>query len=547
MKNLLSLSVLILLSLSSFCQHAQLTLSEDFKIAEKEYQDQTVTHSIYYNNSFYTATNAGIGGHYKWAFTKLYDMKYPVTISKFDKNMNKIKDVQLENGERQFGPLIPELILLNNQLCLAYYQTDNKSSFSFYLGLIDEANLTLRKTKKICTVQQQNVGIFKIESIINDSRVVLANSADNTKTLIACRTSENHLQTFIVDSGLNILKQADLQTATAGFDISTAVLANDNLECLVLSSEEGAKVVCSSPDGKKNEMKLGQSGNPILYASTASLSKDGKRINICSTITVAERDQKVCTGFLVAELDCSTAKIVKSSEYPFTPEIIEAIYQKGGGYKHKKEFYLYNFSPHLMESDNGDLVILGCPEQLSSSVTTSAPNMNNQTEQIATTTLEIGPVLAFYPKKGAKTFDYAVVPRKMDLWTSAGSGRGSIQMVQVPGISHSYSNFTASNLGDDILILYNDNEANLTKRDNENISEAKSTKDLVLAEALIGKDKKLQYRKQIGKNLSGRYTYYLGNIAPTTSSLVIFPVGKQGMGFSARKIFYSNWCFLDIK
>src|SRR5450631_665127 len=133
MKKLLSLSLLSFFSLSSFCQHYQVTLSEDFKIAEKEYQDQTVTHSIYYNNSFYTATNSGIGGHYKWAFTKLYDMKYPVTISKFDRNMNKIKDFELDNGERQFGPLIPQLILLNNQLCLAYYQSDNKSSFSFYL------------------------------------------------------------------------------------------------------------------------------------------------------------------------------------------------------------------------------------------------------------------------------------------------------------------------------------------------------------------------------------------------------------------------------
>ncbi|MDP4218210.1 MAG: hypothetical protein Q8927_18575, partial [Bacteroidota bacterium] len=334
---------------------------------------------------------------------------------------------------------------------------------------------------------------------------------------------------------------------TAGFDISTAVLTNDNLECLLLSSDEGAKVVCSLPDGRRTEMKLGQAGSPILYASNASLSRDGKRMMICSTITVAERDQKVCTGFLVSELDCSTGKIVKSSTYPFTPEIIEAISQKGGGYKHKKEYFINNFTPHPMELDNGELVILGCPEQLSSSVSTSAPNMNNQTREIATTTLEIGPVIAFYPKRGATTFEYAIVPRKMNLSSSAGSGTGSVRIVQIPGISHSYSNFTVSTLGDEILILYNDEEANLAKSENENISEAHSTKDLVLAEALIGKDKKMQYRKQIGKNLSGKYTYYLGNIAPTTSSSIIFPVGKQGMGFNARKTYYTNWCFLDVK
>jgi hypothetical protein len=369
------------------------------------------------------------------------------------------------------------------------------------------------------------------------------------KTLIASRTAENLIQTFVVDSGLNIVRQADLKTSTTGFDISTAVLTNDNMICLILSSEEGSKIVCSSPDGKKSEMKLGSSASPILYASNASLSKDGKRINICSTVTVPERDQKVCTGFLLTQLDCSTAKISKASEYPFTPEIIEIICQKGGGYKHKKEFYMYNFSPHPVELSNGDIVILGSPEQLSTSVHTSAPNMNNQTHEVAITTLDVGPVIALYPKAGAKSFDYAIIPRKINLSSSASSGSGSIKMVQAPGISHAYSNFAASNLGDDILILYNDEEANLTRGESESLIEAHSTGDLVLAEAVISKDKKLQYRKQIGKNLSGKYTYYLGNVAPTTStsSSVIFPVGRQGMGFNARKTFFTNWCFLDIK
>ena len=70
MTKLISICLLSFLALPCFSQHSQVTLSEDFKIAEKEYQDQTVSHSVYYNNSFYTATNSGIGGNYKWAFEK---------------------------------------------------------------------------------------------------------------------------------------------------------------------------------------------------------------------------------------------------------------------------------------------------------------------------------------------------------------------------------------------------------------------------------------------------------------------------------------------
>ncbi|HEY1872614.1 MAG TPA: hypothetical protein VGG71_16250, partial [Chitinophagaceae bacterium] len=140
-----------------------------------------------------------------------------------------------------------------------------------------------------------------------------------------------------------------------------------------------------------------------------------------------------------------------------------------------------------------------------------------------------------------------VIPRKISLSRTASSGSGAIQIVQAPGISRSYSNFTATNLGDEIAIIYNDDEKNLAKSEDEKIAEAHSTNDLVLAEALISKNKKMEYRKQIGKNLSGKYTYFLGTTIPTSSSSIIFPVAREGSGFNARKIFYTNWCFLDIK
>jgi hypothetical protein len=130
---------------------------------------------------------------------------------------------------------------------------------------------------------------------------------------------------------------------------------------------------------------------------------------------------------------------------------------------------------------------------------------------------------------------------------SASSGSGAIQVVQSPGISHSYSGFAAANLGDGIVIVYNDDEKNLTRDEDEKIAEAHSAGDLILAEALINADKKLQYRKQIGKDLSGKYTYFLGNTIPTSSPSLIFPIAKEGTGFNVRKTFYTNWCFLDIK
>src|SRR5665647_1140943 len=119
----LCMGLLSLLSASSFCQHTQLSLSDDFTIAERDYKDETVANSVFHNNFFYTATNPGIGGNNKWLFTKLYDLKYAITIAKFDKNMKKISETKLENGSKVFGPLQPKLLLLNDKLCLAYFQS----------------------------------------------------------------------------------------------------------------------------------------------------------------------------------------------------------------------------------------------------------------------------------------------------------------------------------------------------------------------------------------------------------------------------------------
>ncbi len=550
MKKSLSIYLLSAISLTSFCQHSQLSLSDDFKIAEKEYKHQTITHSIYYNNSFYTATNSGIGGNYKWAFTKLYDLKFAVTISKFDKSMNEIKSLDLENGEKSFGPLEPELFLLNNKLCLAYFQPDSKSSFNLYLAIIDENNLTVTTTKKICAIQQENVGIFKLESVVHAGFVHIASSPDNSKTLIVSHTSPNTLQTVVIDNSLNILKQTIVHSPIDGFHVSSAVLTNDNLECFVLASDQETKIICVGPDGKKTETKLNPSGNLYPYQSTASLSKDGKNIYICSTTTLLDDDDKNCNGFLLAQLDCTSLRLSRPLPYEFSPEFLQVISERGGGGKHKKEYFMYSFKPNLTELDNGDIVILGSPENFSTSSTTKTSfdmNNNMQMREVSTSTLVVGPVIAFFPNKNGKTFEYTAIPRKINFSKSAQSGSGAIQIVQAPGISHSYSSFIASGIGNEFVIFYDDNEDNLTKGDAQTLVTSRTPGNLVLAEAVIGKDKKLAYRKQIGENLKGNYTYFLGNAIPTTSTSIIFPVGKEGLNFNARKMFYSNWCFLDIK
>jgi hypothetical protein len=548
---ILFLAFSLLLSASSFCQHGQLNLSDDFKISENDdYKDQTVANSVFHDNFFYTVTNSGIGGNYKWLFTKLYDMKYAITLAKFDRSMKKISELTLENGSKVFGPLQPKLLLIAHKLCLAYFRSDGNSSFDLYLSLVDDKDLTLKEPKKICTIQQENVGIFKLESVIKGGIVFFANSADNSKTLVSCNRAPNTILNFVVDGELNMITKSVVHTNTTDFKISKALLTKDNLECLVLQSDEDTKLACINPEGKKTEMKINLPGGGKPYNVNITESADSKYIYVYSATTSGEKDSRGCNGFFLAQLNSSAMKLAAPRVYPFSPEFTKEICKKGGGTKHKKDYFMYNFEARLIELTNGEVAIAGSPQEVSVDTHTkpASPMINNnKTKLESTTTLNTGPILVFFPDKHGKTFETAVVPRSSSLSRSAESGSGFVQVVQSPVVSGSSAGFIAIGSGDDILIFYNDNEDNLAKDVNEKIVESHTTKNMVLAEAVIDKDKKLQYRKQLGQNIKGAYTYFLGNINPVSSSTLVFPVAKQGVNFNGRKIIYTNWCFLDIK
>lgn len=547
MKLLCTICLCLFGTLSSSAQYSQLTLSNDFKIAEKEYKDQTVTNSIFHKNEFYTATNSGLGG-YKWLFTKLYDVRFAVTVAKYDRDMNLIKEVEIDKGEKKFGPLAPELIHFNNTLFLAYFKSAGNTSFDLYLSAINEPDMTLKEPKKICTIEQENVGIFKIEGILKSGLIYTAISPDGSKMLVASKNSPGKLQTTILDGSLNMLKQSSIKVKYPSFDIPSAVITPNNQIALVVTSEQETSVLAVNAEGKSSELKYAGFQSLKPYNTRMTLARDGNSIYVTSTaIQSEEENQTWCRGLFMAQIDCNTMKMSKPVPYEFTPEFIQEVSEKGGGKKHKREFFMYNFAPMLVEQENGDPVILGSPQMITVSVSTSAPDRNNRSHQQATTTMNAGPIVAFYPEKKGKSFEKVIIPRSIELSKSARSGSGSIQLVSAPGLSNSSAGFVVTSKEGKLVIIYNDNATNLSKDPTQKIVKTDKASELSLAEAVIDSDKQLQYRKVLSDIKKGRSAYMLGNAIPTTSTTaIIFPVGKDGVMFNGMKTFYTNWCFLTL-
>ncbi|ULQ57590.1 hypothetical protein KJS94_05175 [Flavihumibacter rivuli] len=545
MRFLTCLAVTLVYCWNSFGQIASIELSNDFRIGETEYKDQTVSNAVFQQNHFYTVSNSGAPGG-KWLFTKLYDLKYKVTLSKFDRDMNRLKEFKLGNGDQKYGPLMPELFLFNKQMILAYFESSNNTSFDLYLSVVDENDLSLTSPKKICSIQQENLGIMKVESILSGGLVQFTTSPDDSKLLVVAKGSGNKVQTIILNKNLEQLRQASFQAGLPSFLIESMVLTNDEKTCLTISSDDATRIIAINQEGKKTEMAFNAAGNLKPYYTKAKLARNGNSIIIYSTTSPNDQEVAWCNGLLIAQLDLASFKLSKPNAYEFPVEFIQAIAKQGGGEKIKKEHVLYNFEPNLLQLDNGTIAITGSPEASSTTTASSAPNSNNQSHMVATTTVIVGPVLVFYPNPNGNTFDHISLPRKIVYSRRARSGSGSIQMVQSPSISISSSGYISSVRGNEIILLYNDNESNLQRAEGEKTVTTKSAGDLSLAEAFINQDKQLAHRKLVSESQKGRSSYYLGNTVQNSTAAIVFPIAKEGQGFNSRKTFYTNWCFLKL-
>lgn len=533
---------LLLFTLASNAQVSQLSISDDFKVVNHEYRDQTISNAVYHNNSFYSVTNSGMGVG-KWLFTKLYDVKLEVTLTRFDRTMKEIKEIKLNNGAKEFGPLLPSLFLMHDKLILAYFKAENKSSFDLYISKVNETTLEVTDTKKICTVQQENVGLFKIESVISGGLVFISNSTDGDKMLLACKTASNKLQTFIIDQQLEIVRRTDIPLNTPDAIVSSAVLTKDNLECMLISSELDTKLVYVGSDGRKGQRNLPVNTVQKLYVPKLQLSKNGKSIWLYAATTSSGKADESSNGLQLMQFDCTTQQLSKPIVYRFNAEMLDIIAQREGKSERRSKDYRYYFRPQLIEMENSRVVMLGSPEMIEQSSYTVTDGSRSQTT--VKTAFNVGPVIAFFPDQTGADLSYTIIPRKILLSKSNSSGSGAVTFLQVPGISNSSSSFVAKTVGNKIVVIYNDNEENLSREADQKVIKTHSAKNFVLAEAVITDDKRIMHRKQMGENIKGISTYYLGNAVQNSVGEFVFPVGKEGVGFT--KQVFTNWCFVSVK
>jgi hypothetical protein len=122
--------------------------------------------------------------------------------------MNLIKQVELNEGIKEFGPVPPEIFLFQNNPFIAYFKTADKASFTLYIAPIDKNTLKLGKPIQLSTFPQENVGVFKMGNILNSTLIFLTESPDHSKLMVMAKNDPASIETFILDKDMTLLKKS---------------------------------------------------------------------------------------------------------------------------------------------------------------------------------------------------------------------------------------------------------------------------------------------------------------------------------------------------
>ena len=170
---------------------------------------------VKYGNRYYGVTNTARS---KMGWTlKLEKIKYSNKLLAYDETVSLYKETEIEGGKEAFGPFSSFLEVINDKLYYISYNYTESKGIEISAAEIDTISLKPGPLKKIITIDQKNVGLFKIMSLYSSYDFVVKVSPDKSKFLFLWIPGVNESFFFTVtDNKLNKLNSVSgsIQNAT---------------------------------------------------------------------------------------------------------------------------------------------------------------------------------------------------------------------------------------------------------------------------------------------------------------------------------------------
>ncbi len=497
-KNLLFLAILF-----SGLMHAQ-----NFPIERLgELKDKkSLSDIVLFNDKFYGLETAA-GSKMGWTVT-LEKMKMSVKLSAYDKNLNPLKESELENNKEVFGPFNPYLKELNKKLYLLYYKYDSRTGIEVFTALIDPSTLALSEPKKVMTMAQKNVGLFKLMDLYSTNTLQVEQSPDHSKILFFWTASSNVYSYSVTDAAMNVISTGYHEIENVK-DFTLSNMFVDNTGDFFVGYQYKKKdvfypyVLAGTSNGSMRsvEIKPGASQAHDLFIGPG----DKDKVKVYGT---SSADGYFITGVFSVDMDKKTLAIsnIKTKEIP--AELVEKFENDWYAKTKKKNYGLHpevSFENFVMS--DGTIIIAGDPVRYQVRAGNAPPSP------------VVGPTfLTIFKTNGD------MIPIRLPKLESMGSTAGD---------------FFAHKWNDKLVLLYTDLESNInTALEKAETTNFTSRKDKVLAAAIIENDGRIT-RRILHPPTTSSFYFSPWSTSSVNDNTILVGLGKSKVGLTNIKTTYS--------
>ena len=513
--------------------------SQEFKVGfsnEFEIKDLGLMQNVKIGDSYFRE-EVTTGGPKFFLTVKLSKMKYGITLYRYDANMKETQKLELDNGKKEFGPLVSRMIGFDDKLLLFYYRYTPEETIKLFVSQIEPSTLAITDTKEIFTYNQQNVGLFKLEDALQN-RLSFALNPDKSKILITSTGVANEVFTCILDKKLNISRKTN--SRLPGYDklvFTSVYLDNDDNKYLSYEYANGNRktraALIQNNLGKEKHCKLeladrNFSANSIVFKNSADHSK----VYAYSTYNGMSQSEGIC----ITTVDPMNLNIGKPILYPYPDEILKKSYKFEGSDRARDKYSMKAIDYSLNELQDGTLALTGFASF--KTVNEVYKFTGGLDYERSYRTLYACPIITLFISP-TQTGTFSIIPREQIVVESYSMGATISELSESFGvITIPYKN--------SIICIYDDKESNLNEPDPDKVKVIKGTHELELASVTINSNGNITSRKIIAENAKGKMIFFTQYAQQMSPSQFVIPIGREKTTFMRFVKEITQWATVDL-
>jgi hypothetical protein len=462
----------------------------------------------------------------QFAYTaKLDKIKYGINVYKFDAEMKELNKIPLEGEGKLLGPFPPRAVLFNGKLLVFYYKAEENGSIQLLYSVVDPETMEVSAAKKLYTISERNVGLFKLEKAVLGNMLSLATSPDASKLLVAQSGNTNEVFTSTIDQGFEVGKpvvsrvKGDLED----FGIQHARIDNAGNKYFTYAYTEDkhskSGVLLQNTSGKEAWLTVRtmpdglEGGNFFLQPS-----KDNTKMYLYGVCGGEKSDE----GVFLTTADAAGLKLGMPEVFRYPLDIREKLHKMDFADKSRGTYTIQSPDYICNELEDGTLTLSGYPTVLIRKMKMGSMGMDRG-QMVPDYEYYAGPILNVFIKDGKSSF--GVIYRNQEMSVAS-------RIIAIP-------------YKDKLVCIYNDSPKSIGSDDLRVIDKKYDPTDLVLAAAVIGNDGTVTNREKIADK-TGRSFYFTGYRWRLSDNSYLVPLGQVKANLMRYYTDLEQWATVEV-